>query len=80
MEAVALMSSEETLHGVGIRVGQVGHEGVNAPSLLQLYAELVSEGGATSLTVVTHLFKDGINGIEGVVYEEFFGGHSCVVY
>jgi hypothetical protein len=53
---------------------------VDAPSLLQLYAELVSEGGATSLTVVTHFFKDGIHGIEGVVYEEFFGGHSRVVY
>jgi hypothetical protein len=26
--------------------------------------------------VVTHLFLDGIDGVEGVVYEGLLGGHS----
>jgi len=70
------MSSEETHNRFGVLVGQTLHESVDAPSLLQLDAELVSEGGATRLTVVTHLFLDGIDGVEGVVYEGLLGGHS----
>ena len=75
MEAVALLSREETLHSLGVLVGQVGDERQDVRRLLDFDAERIGEAEATRFEVMATLLLHGFEFGEGVADEDFFGGH-----